>query len=166
MQDQEIINLVTIAFASFPNMQEKDPEPVIKVWKMLLNDMPYQLAERALAKVLMTTKFFPTVADIRETAMAFATKELKPPDEAWLEVLEKVNRYITPAYSSPEIHEAVRTVGYLNICDSENIGVERAHFLKIYEAIMKRKKDNFIDGRVTALLGEVVNQIEDKQVTK
>ena len=59
------------------------------------------------------------------------------PEEAWAEVMAQLDPYRTPHYSDPLIHRAVKAIGYLNLCMSERIGVERAHFLQIYGAFLQ-----------------------------
>lgn len=162
MNKQEAAQLVALATANFPSMQDKDMAPTAQLWLTMLADLPYKLAERALVKVLMTARFFPTIADIREAARGLVEQSTKlpEPDEAWAEVMQKVTRYSTPEWSCPEIQQAVRVVGYNAICDSENIGVERAHFFKVYEAIRKRKDEVQLNETVLKLTGQVLDRVK------
>jgi hypothetical protein len=69
MNQQEAAKLVAFALANFPTMQERDMKPTAVLWFQMLSDIPFEVAERALMKVLATAKFFPSVAEIREAAV-------------------------------------------------------------------------------------------------
>lgn len=71
--------------------------------------------------------------------------------EAWENVLENVRRYgyyrqDEVKYLSDDIKKAVDCVGYKAICLSETIGVERAHFMKAYEALISRENKKELRG--------------------
>jgi hypothetical protein len=70
MNKKEIGALLMLAWGCFPTMQEKSMAPVATSWQETLSDIPYDEARKALIKVLQTSKFFPTVADIREKVEA------------------------------------------------------------------------------------------------
>ena len=79
------------------------------------------------------------VALIREKAKS---SQKKLPGEAWAEVLgaiRSVGSYGSPEFSDPLIQKAVNCIGWRHLCLSENIEIQRAHFLKIYENLSKRE---------------------------
>ena len=162
MTRQEAASLVLLAVSNMPNMQEKDMNPTITLWATMLYDTPYEIAEKAIRKILMTScKFWPAVSEIIDTIKGFGEDKLPSPEEAWLEVVKKVNRYKTPEWSCPEIGQAVTAIGYLNICDSETPGVERAHFMRIYEAYKHRSEDEIVNLQIEAI-GESHKMIEGR----
>ena len=65
MNSKEIGQLVTLAFGCFQN-QNASPSLTKKSWEFLISDLHYELALEALKCVLNKSKFFPTVAEIRE----------------------------------------------------------------------------------------------------
>jgi hypothetical protein len=152
---EESAKLVYMAASVFPGKQDTDLKLTAKAWMMILNDIPYKIAEAALIKVLSTAKFFPVPADIREAANSF-TPGLPTAEEAWLEVYHnaRVNGIYRPSeWSSKVIKEAVDGIGWRNICYSENLGVERAHFMRIYGTLKKRQEDNILNEKVLKLTG-------------
>lgn len=158
MTRKEITNLIGLATANFPNMQEKDMRPTATLWEKMLADIPYPVAEQALIKLLATNKFFPTVADIREAAENMTGNQLPAADQAWSEVLEQIRRigsWGIPTFTHPAITEAVKAIGWRNICCSETPGVERAHFMKIYDSVKGRHNDQKINGQVLQLVGGI-----------
>ena len=61
--------------------------------------------------------------------------------DAWSEVLREIGRTGSkgsPEFSHPAIARAVAGIGWRNLCMSELISVERAHFYKIYEQLKDR----------------------------
>src|SRR5690554_198287 len=69
MTRSEVAKLLSLATANFPAMQERDMRPTLVLWEKMLSDLPPEVAEAALLKVLVSAKFFPTVAEIREAAV-------------------------------------------------------------------------------------------------
>ena len=137
MTINEARRLVAVTLAAYPSMQEKDLSLTAAVWQKALGDLPLDNLEKAVIKIIVSKKFFPSISEIRSEAVSFAAPLHPLPEEAWAEVMAQLDPYRTPRYSDPLIHRAVKAVGYLNLCMSERIGVERAHFLQIYGAFLQ-----------------------------
>lgn len=144
MNKSEAAALVALAAANFPNMQEKDLRPTVQVWMQLLADIPYETAKQAVMKHIMTEKYFPTVTEIRRQVETLTRKErVLSAEEAWIEVMLKIKNG-TPGYSSTLVKQAVEAVGGINTIgytDMSEIGVVRAHFMRVYETLQRRKKE-------------------------
>ena len=64
--------------------------------------------------------------------------------EAWEEVERLIIRfgpYRAPQYSCDTVRRAVRAIGWLQLCCSENPAADRAHFLKLYESMRSKHKE-------------------------
>ena len=162
--------LVAVAVAAYPAMQSRDLAMTALVWERALADLPLPAVERALLKLVMTNRFFPAVAEIREAVETMTGAGHPTPEEAWGEVMDQLNQYRPPTYSDPLIHKAVKAIGYINLCLSEQIGVERAHFLQIYKAYLHRAEDSGVNesldkitGAGKALLLRVLGSMEGKR---
>lgn len=158
MTKTEIRNLIALTTANFPGMQEKDMRPTAVLWEKMLADIPYKSAEKAIVKIIATAKYFPTVAEIRETVDKFNPNSLPEPDEAWAEVMQQISSagcYGKPRWSHQAVQDAVRAIGWNNICLSTNIGVERKHFMDIYKAVQGRYKDKQINEQVLRLTAKI-----------
>lgn len=134
----------------------------IKIWYQLLQDIDYQIANVAIQKYILTNKFPPTIADIREGAAAAVIGEKKLWSDGWEEVLTAIRRYgsyrETEALDSMSetTRQAVNRLGYKNLCMSENISVERANFRMIYEQLEDRKyKESQIPARLANTISEM-----------
>lgn len=151
-------------------------EKAIKVWYAMLQDIPYEVLNLAIQRHIMTNVFPPTIAELRSAAADILTEETDDWTEAWSKVLDVVSRYglqnaregITKLDNITV--EAVKRVGYWAICNSENIGVERANFRTAYETIIaKRKSEAVISARLLEQIGEVRKNIPEnrkKELTK
>jgi uncharacterized coiled-coil DUF342 family protein len=111
----------------------------------MLSDMPYQVAEDALIRVLATAKFFPTIAEIREAAVINTQPRLETAGEAYEKVLKAIRWYGSyreqEALESlePMIRKATKAIGWKPLCLSEEPDVVRGQWRKAYEALEKRE---------------------------
>jgi hypothetical protein len=144
MNKKEVSNLLGLAAANFPNMQEKDFRPTAVLWEKMLSDMPYQVAENALIRVLATTKYFPTVAEIREAAVVNSQPQIITAAEAYQLVLKAIHCY--GSYREQEALESLdpltrkvtEAIGWRSLCLSEEPDVIRGQWRKAYEGLEKR----------------------------
>lgn len=164
MTNKEISALIALTAANFPNMQERDMRPTANLWRELLSDIPFEVAKTAIVKVLVTTKFWPTVAEIREAAVSLTSPQILSPAEAWALVEQANDRYgyykpIEGMQSlPPAVQEAVKAMGgFREVCASENPGVTRGQFLKMYEQFAAREKEMAVlPANVRELIGGAV----------
>jgi len=147
---------LALAMANWPNMQDRNVkiEATALLWQKMLNDVPYDLAEKALCKILITARYWPTMAELRE-----AVDSLRPPitgippvDEAWEEVCRNLSPYQQHTWSHEAISKTVQRLGGIrSIGESENISVVRAHFFKLYEILVARERDTVLNNKVISL---------------
>ncbi len=140
MTPSEVGKLVQFAFANYPHLQEKDSGQVAELWNAALSDIPFELAKAALVKVLTTSRYFPTVADIREAAVYLTTGRPMTADEAWGLVTEAIRHYgyyrerEALASLPPDVAAVVRRFGWQEICSCEEPDVIRGQFRRAWEA--------------------------------
>ena len=142
----ETKNLVGVAIANFPSMQERDMGPTAMLWYQMLKDIPYEIAKKALLKVLTTAKFFPTVSEILEAIADITNPETDTAAKAWGEVEKAIRHY--GSYREKEALESmssrtakvVEYMGWRDICLGEEIGVVRGQFLKMYQQVSEREQ--------------------------
>jgi len=147
MNKKEIINLLGIATANFPNMQERDMKPTAVLWEKALADIPYEVAEKALIKVLSTSKFFPTVSEIREAAVDLTRPRKMDAIEAWELIVQAVRKYgfyrEEEALNSlpDDVAEMARRFTWRELCLNENPDTLRAQFRMAWETQSKRENE-------------------------
>ncbi|MDD5501554.1 MAG: replicative helicase loader/inhibitor [Candidatus Omnitrophica bacterium] len=148
MTTEEIKILVAMTLANFPSMQEKSMKPTIRLWQEMLSDIPFDVGQAALKKVLSTAKFWPSVGEIREAVAFIQNPSRLSPAEAWEKVRTAMQDYgyyrASEGFNSlpPTVQKTVRALGgFSTICASENPEATRGHFLKMYEQFAEREKE-------------------------
>lgn len=139
------------------------------MWEFL-KDLDGDSFLKSISNIIMTkndiNKATNMIALIRENAIP---KGLTA-GEAWAEILEKISSVGSwgyPKFANPLINEAVSCIGWRSMCMSENISIERAHFLKVFESLSTRKRneDLTISHDVKGLINSI-SQNMDKRLEK
>lgn len=142
----------------------------LRLYVEMLSDIPPSILETAVKKLIMTNKFLPSIAEIRETAYGIKgiISGTAAPDEseAWGEVIkaiQSVGYYGKPKFSHEAITTAVNNIGWQDICMTTNDGMNtlRSQFRRAYQLAAQRQKDN----RDNAVLGISQNNEKLKQLT-
>lgn len=143
----------------------------LRLYVEMLSDIPPQILEVAVKKLIMTNKFLPSIAEIREVAYGIkgTISGTAAPDEseAWGEVvkaIQSVGYYGKPKFSHEAITAAVNNIGWQDICTtpSEGTNTLRSQFRRAYQLAAQRQKDN----RDNAVLGISPNNEKLKQLTR
>ena len=120
----------------------------IKIWFSLLKDIPYEVLNVAIQKYMMTNKFAPTIADLRELSTQAVQGQISDWGDGWEQVLRAIRRY--GSYNAGAAIESmyditrkcVERLGFREICMSENISVDRANFRMLYETMAQRHAED------------------------
>ena len=154
VSEEQALKLMAILTAAYPNTQIS--KATVDVYINFLLPLDYDAAQKAVFSLISKSQFFPTIAEIKAAADSFSPKAYIPdPDQAWLEVMtqiQSVGSYGIPKFSHQAIKDAVDVIGWWNLCASENIGVERAHFMRVYEAVKKRNEEQQLNLQVVSIL--------------
>lgn len=140
MTKREAATLVGWAAANFPSMQDKNLRPTAELWHKMLSDVDYQVAEKALIKVLATARFFPTVGEIREAVADLTVGRPMTALEAWGLVCRAIQRYGSyqereaMASLPADVVAVVRRFGWREMCACEEPDVIRGQFRRAWEA--------------------------------
>lgn len=155
----EIIKTLTPYMLAFP--QSKMNAQSLVIYAKALSSLSLAEIDVAMTKLLRTMKFFPSVAEIFEQAETMTrfvnADEDKLPDEAWSEVVEQMHDafvYKKPVFSTPEIEKAALSMGWIPLCEMpvDGTNTARAQFLKMYESVLKRKREGRVNRDVLAIL--------------
>ena len=167
MNKQEILKAVAPLQLAFKGNLD---DARMRLYVEMLSDIPPQILEAAVKKLIMTNKFLPSIAEIRETAYGIkgTISGTATPDEseAWGEVvkaIQSVGYYGKPKFSHEAITAAVNNIGWQDICMTTYDGMNtlRAQFRRAYQLAAQRQKDN----RDNAVLGISPNNEKLKQLT-
>ncbi len=160
---QEFATLV-LAMQAMYGDEFIETEEAMDVWFALLHDLDYQILSKALQKHMLTNKFKPTVAELREIYADLICPAISDWSEGWEKVSRAIGHY--GMYRTEEAmesfdevtREAVKRLGFQNICLSENIVADRARFAEIYQAIQQRKRIAVNIGSALPDLQETLNR--------
>lgn len=172
MNRKEIISLLAIATANFPNMQERDMKPTAILWEKALSDIEYHIAEKSILKVLSTSKFFPTISEIRESAAQLTQPKTLDAIEAWGLIGTAIRKYGfynegKAMESLPsDVAEMVKRFTWRELCLSENIDTLRAQFRMAWDSQSKRENElKALPTEIRLMLDEATSNfmlLEDK----
>ena len=132
----DTVKLLGVLTATFPNHLSADG---VKAYAHMLSDIPIPALQVAIEECVKSCRFFPSVAEIRERA---TPADLSAAD-AWEKVIQQIRLlgfYGSPKFDDPVIDRVVFSMDWQAICSSENPGVDRAQFMKMYDQMLKGKK--------------------------
>lgn len=128
-------------FSAFPNTQAT--EETVAVYHRLLKDIPATELQTVVDQVMAESKFLPTIAELREMHRKLDNVGRLTWADAWELVQKEVRRigsYQAPKFNDPITTRVVATIGWRNICASEQPDTVRAHFRQMYEALSTREE--------------------------
>lgn len=122
----------------------------IAVYKALLKDVPTDLLGVGIRRLMVTSKFLPTVAEIMEACKSITETVQGDKEVTWVEAWEEIERgikkcgmYEMPKWSSPELKQLIGAVGWRNICcaGSGELTAMRGQMRRMWETLHKRQED-------------------------
>lgn len=151
MTKQEMLKVMTLIKAVYSKFGEgMDVKHMADIWHELLSDLSYHDVQQALKRWMATEKWQPTIADIRSMVTEMNRDTVDDWTDGWNQVTRAVSKYGHPNESKAlasmdEItRECVKAIGWINICNSQEIGVERGHFRTMYERRKERVRKSEI----------------------
>lgn len=149
MSKLDVIKLLGMIAVAYPNMKEVD-DLTVETWYDCLSDIDLEVALAAVKKNILESPFPPTIADIRKQVADVVTLKEDKLDisEAWGEVVKAMQTH--GSYSeiealksmNPTTKKVVKYMGWREICLSENLGVIRGQFLRMYETVAARERQD------------------------
>lgn len=171
MTKTDTVKLLAVISAAFPSIQVT--EATVALWHELLGDMDLNLALTAAKKLILESPYPPTIADIRKRAVEIMT----PPEDqvdaagAWGEVMKALRFYgyyrETEALESmsPRVAKVVKYIGWREICLSEEPGVIRGQFLKMYAQVTEREqKEQLLPASLKETIQKLANEMNVKML--
>lgn len=137
--------ILTTHFAGLELTEDK-----ISLWHEAVKDLTEQEFVKGIKLFcLKHLEIYPNtnvIAHIRKYAKF--NPEVLSPEEAWGDVVRALRRN-SPVFSTSAISKAVEIIGWRNLCESSRPEMDRAHFCKTYEAILKREEMREICGGIS-----------------
>ena len=165
MKQADIIKLITLCSVNYRNWPEPGKEEaLVALWSSSLSDVDFEIASMAVQKYMLESVYPPTVADIRSRVADFVAPREKSGIEAWGDVKTAIRKfgYYNEAKAMASLtgptKQVVESIGFRTLCMSDNEMADRAHFLKVYETIAKRERD---DALLLPGMRQALNQLQD-----
>ncbi len=143
---------VTAMFAAYG---KQDDGQRMAVYVSMLGDIQVGLLNKAIKKLILESKFLPTVSEIVQAAKSLVgeiheDQREKSWGEAWAEILKQVHdvfMYGTPHFSTPEIATAVKCYGWRELCimRTDEMQTASAQMRRFYEDACRRKREKLVN---------------------
>jgi len=129
--------VIIVLAAAYPNFEIR--KDTLRIYVEMLSDLDTGELERAAKLVMTRSRFFPTIAELREAVADLRTEGMRggvlSSVDAWnmvnKQILE-VGSYGVPQFGDPLTARIVEGMGWRTLCMSENGMADRAHFMKMY----------------------------------
>lgn len=169
---RDIAELVAVISAAYPNFNPT--EATNEIYYQTLKDLPADLLKAATMQAIAEAgrKFAPSVGEIRGMVLDIRKAASGVPSsyQAWGEVRQAiidVGSYRNPEFSNEFVAEAVRVMGWRNLCLSGNEVADRAHFEKIYTQLVERAEADAnrlpqVKGYIESQANEGVKMLTEK----
>lgn len=141
MKASQVTKVVTVLVAAFPNSHVT--EDTSAVYESALVDLDYEQVDAAVGRLLRTSRFMPSIAEIREAVIEAGSGQPRPGGDAWGDVIAAVHRYGSrrdPVFADPLVGRCVSSFGWEDLCLSENSTADRARFIELYDRIARAQR--------------------------
>jgi hypothetical protein len=148
MQRSECSKLVALLAAAYRDAAISDT--TADVYETLLADLSYQSGQAAIHRLICTSKWLPTVAEIRQTAADIERGPVRRGAEAYADVIAEIRRtgqYGVPRFTDPIVTECVTLMTWRGLCLGDNEAADRARFIELYDSLAARQRVDIVAGR-------------------
>lgn len=133
----KILAVIDVLFKS-ARTQPVDVALQIEVWTEMLGDLEYRSVDLAIRSMAGTSTWAPSIAEIREAVLELEEGPVRAGGEGWRDFLDAVGRYGSyrvPVFSDPVVSRVVQSLGWKELCLSENQVADRARFIELYDKL-------------------------------
>jgi hypothetical protein len=153
----KIWNLLAVSYPAFGgNLEPSALAETLLLYERLLSDLPDEALRTAALRHIATSKWFPTVAELRTAAAEIVNPSSAEQTaiEAWGDVVDTFgsgecyageNLIKAPVFNNPLTTRAVRALGgWVHLCHSDNEPADRARFIQVFEQLQVRERSERI----------------------
>ena len=159
-RQEEIIDILSPYWLIMPKAKQfvQNEVEMLAFYAETLSVLSLEDIKAAMTKCALSMTFFPSVAEIyaqAESARRYREGTTIPDaDEAWYEVMAWIKSREKNDFIHDEVAEAVKNFGRKELLrlEESRIDVVRSQFMKIYEAVVKRREEQRLNEAVAAVL--------------
>ena len=177
MNRQETTQIITLLAGNYNSIAEKSKEQkqmMLNTWQECLGDLDYKLVLQAVKKTIIESPYPPTIHEIRKNAIEIINpSNAKTPIEAWEEAYKMIcnGTYMTQEEfdtHTPEIKKFFGSTTQLKAYATNvdfNMDVVRSNFLKQYEAITEREKQQkLLPEQMQKMISNLTEKLDVKRL--
>jgi hypothetical protein len=141
----------------------------MELWYQALQDIEYNVMAAGLNKWIMTNKWPPTIADLRDISAEIISEPIADWGEGWQRVKRAFGLfgYYNEQAAMDSFDEitrlTVKRLGWQTLCLSEDQNTDRANFRMIYQELAKRKQE---DAKIPDYLKKMIAGIREQQIAQ
>lgn len=127
----------------------------IATYVNVLSDIPTDILSKVCRKMILESKFLPSVAEIVEASRSLIgsmdeSSRMKPWAEAWQEIEHQMHTafvYEKPVFSTKEIEKAVKMYGWHELCEtpSKDMRIAKAQLRDMYNQVCASAKEESVN---------------------
>lgn len=171
MSNEEFLTIAATLRAAYPSNNFLTTKDSIAIWCEMLKDLDFETCKSASMEYIGSSKFPPTIADIREKCTTYSSLPIKDYGEAWGSVIRAIRKYgymeEQQALNSLDdiTRKCVKRLGFQNICHDEDESAMRANFRMIYETEASRtRQENQIPLQLRQNKQQVIKQLIENTI--
>src|SRR5690349_9625631 len=134
MRRSEAAQIVAMLVAAYRD--KSVTEATVEVYETMLSDLDFEACKAAVTRVIATSKWFPTVAEIRHAAASERLGAVRAGGEAYGDVVSAIRSVGSyrpaPTFDDPVVNECVRIMTWRGLCLGDNEAADRARFIELY----------------------------------
>ena len=140
MTKGEAAKAVATLVCAYPATKWNDANAT--VYEAMLIDLELTDTLDAIQRLARTSKFMPTIAEIRAEVLDVRHGPCRPAEDAWGDVLSEIRRvgsYGVPSFGDQAVAFVVSRLGWRNLClEGRNDASDRARFCELYSQTRER----------------------------
>ncbi len=171
MNRTETQRILAFICNAYPNTQHLQSDDAVEVWTRGLKDLTYNDASHAVSAWILSEKWCPTIADLREKAFNLHTPADVMASQAWNQLIRALRMSYAPESERVwnDLPEITRMIvgGYSTFrqwgnTDTDSLeSVQRPMFIKRYEEYQRRERK---EASLPSMLREPKPMIEQREV--
>lgn len=126
MNRNEFIDIMSGIMEMYPGRFDGIGKLAMEMWYEGLSDLNFSIAKKAVVNHIKTSKFPPTVADIREQYTKYKDRQ-----KEYVNALDNIFKEIKESYPNGDMNSRASSYYYQWLCDIEpSVRLEKANKLK------------------------------------
>lgn len=159
VEAQKLVTVIATVFSSqLSRMSDTQQADTQRIYRQFMADLDYAACNAAVANLIATAKFLPTIAEIRAATFDLAHGQRRAGGDAWGDVRHAIGQYGSyrmPGrdfqFDDPVTARAVSALGWRDLCLSESQVADRARFIELYDKLAGDARQSALTNTLPAM---------------